>query len=54
MKIVNDMKFSTRNVSPLGLALGAVYISAASVGLKIGVQSLIYGLGFRGKFTVLK
>lgn len=54
MRIVNNIKYSVKNVSPLGVALGLVYLSVATVTLKIGVQSVAYGLGFRGKVTVYR
>lgn len=54
MKIVNEMKFSTKNVNPLGVALGVVFLGAGAAALKIGIQSVAYGVGFRGKFTVYK
>ena len=54
MKIVNTLKFSAKNVNPMGVALGMVYVGAGAALLKIGAQSLIYGSGFRGSLTVFK
>lgn len=54
MRIINTLKFSTSNVSPFGVAIGMMYVGAGAALLKIGSQSLMYGLGFRGSFTVMK
>lgn len=54
MRIVNTLKFSPKNLNGLGIALGVVYVAAGSTLLKVGAQSLMYGLGLRGSFTVSK
>lgn len=54
MRIVNTLKFSTKNINPMGIALGMVYVGSGAALLKIGGQSLMYGSGFRGSFKVFK